>query len=148
MILLRSMPFCADTVFRLGCFLRDRFLALAMGRPLRINTKDCDTPMPVAHDVTNDLDELPPAIRKKFMPPDFSQLADCWVVLLHLSKTLGTILSENYIPSVASGLSPTRIWIEETEQELMRGIAQIAERPADASPALAFYLYHLRLHFK
>ncbi|RYP64449.1 hypothetical protein DL769_006671 [Monosporascus sp. CRB-8-3] len=127
-----------------SCFFRDRWLSLGMGRPMRINIRDCDTPMASAEDLTNDFSELPPLIRAKYMPPDFRQLADHWVVLLHLSKVLGTILSENYCPT---GPLPSRTWIEATEQELRRCIAQVGEPPANASPVLSFYSYHLRLHF-
>lgn len=93
----------------------------------------------------NDFSELPPQVRNMYEPPDFRQLAEHWVVLLHLSKVLGTILSENY--SATSPL-PSRTWVEATEQDLMRCIAQAGERPEDASPSLSFYSYHLRLHFK
>ncbi|KAH8160564.1 hypothetical protein CIB48_g7671 [Xylaria polymorpha] len=127
-----------------SCFFRDRWLSFGMGRPMRINIRDCDTPLPSAEDLTNDFSELPPSIRSTYMPPDFQQLAGHWVVLLHLSKVLGTILAENYSPT--SPL-PSRAWIEETEQDLQRCISQAGERPPDASPALSFYSYHLRLHF-
>ncbi|KAI0436974.1 hypothetical protein F4803DRAFT_556456 [Xylaria telfairii] len=127
-----------------SCFFRDRWLSFGMGRPMRINIRDCDTPLPSAEDLTNDFSELPPSIRSTYMPPDFQQLAGHWVVLLHLSKVLGTILAENYSPT--SPL-PSRTWIEETEQDLQRCISQAGERPPDASPALSFYSYHLQLHF-
>ncbi|KAI1167622.1 fungal-specific transcription factor domain-containing protein [Nemania serpens] len=127
-----------------SCFFRDRWLSLGMGRPMRINTRDCNTPMPSSEDLMNDFSELPPQVRNMYEPPDFRQLAEHWVVLLHLSKVLGTILSENY--SATSPL-PSRTWVEATEQDLMRCIAQAGERPEDASPSLSFYSYHLRLHF-
>ncbi|TGJ82414.1 hypothetical protein E0Z10_g6353 [Xylaria hypoxylon] len=128
-----------------SCFFRDRWLSLSMGRPQRINTRDCNTPMPSSEDLTNDLSELPPQVRTMYMPPDFHQLAERWVVLLQLSKVLGTILSENYNPT---GPLPSRIWVEATEQELMQCIAQVGELPEDASPSLSFYSHHLRLHYK
>ncbi|KAI8946739.1 hypothetical protein F4801DRAFT_563370 [Xylaria longipes] len=127
-----------------SCFFRDRWLSFGMGRPMRINVRDCDTPLPSAEDLTNDFSELPPSIRSAYMPSDFRQLAGHWVVLLHLSKVLGTILTENYSPT--SPL-PSRSWIEATEQDLVRCISQAGELPADASPALSFYSYHLHLHF-
>ncbi|KAH6657147.1 fungal-specific transcription factor domain-containing protein [Truncatella angustata] len=127
-----------------SCFFRDRWLSLGMGRPMRINTRDCDTPMPSAEDLTTEFNELSPLVRDRYMPFDFRQLADHWVVLLHLSKALGTILSENYR---ATGPLPSRTWVEATEQELQHCIADAGERSPDASPALSFYSYHLRLHF-
>ncbi|KAH8193828.1 hypothetical protein TruAng_012005 [Truncatella angustata] len=129
---------------RQRCFFRDRWLSLGMGRPMRINTRDCDTPMPSAEDLTTEFNELSPLVRDRYMPFDFRQLADHWVVLLHLSKALGTILSENYR---ATGPLPSRTWVEATEQELQHCIADAGERSPDASPALSFYSYHLRLHF-
>lgn len=143
----RVLAFPIHLIFvdTLGCFFRDRWLSFGMGRPMRINIRDCDTPLPSAEDLTNDFSELPPSIRSTYMPPDFQQLAGHWVVLLHLSKVLGTILAENYSPT--SPL-PSRAWIEETEQDLQRCISQAGERPPDASPALSFYSYHLRLHFR
>ncbi|KAI1820375.1 hypothetical protein F4861DRAFT_545743 [Xylaria intraflava] len=127
-----------------SCFFRDRWLSFGMGRPMRINVRDCDTPMPSADDLTDDFSELPLSIRSRYMPTDFRRLADHWVVLLQLSKVLGTILTENYSPT---STLPSRTWIEETEQELLRCITQAGELPTDASPALCFYSYHLRLHF-
>ncbi|KAI1747776.1 hypothetical protein F4782DRAFT_398041 [Xylaria castorea] len=127
-----------------SCFFRDRWLSFGMGRPMRINIRDCDTPLPLVEDLTNDFSELPPLVQSTYMPSNFRQLASYWVVLLHLSKVLGTILIENYSPT--SPL-PSRIWIEETEQEILRCISQAGERPADSGPAVSFYSYHLQLHF-
>ncbi|KAF2972454.1 hypothetical protein GQX73_g1159 [Xylaria multiplex] len=127
-----------------SCFFRDRWLSFSMGRPQRINSRDCTTPMPSSEDLTNDLNELPSQVRAIYMPPEFPLLAEHWVVLLHLSKVLGTILSENYNPT---GPLPSRAWVEATEQELMQCVAQVGELPEDASPSLSFYSYHVRLHF-
>jgi hypothetical protein len=116
-----------------------------MGRPMRINAWDCDTPMPSAGDLTDDVGDLPPRIKAKYMPTEFSQLAIQWVVLLHLSKALGSILYENYSPTRQL---PSRAWIDATEKELTRCIAQAGEQPASRSPAVSFYFYHLQLHYK
>lgn len=128
-----------------GCFFRDRWLSFGMGRPTRINACDCDTPMPSAEDLTHDLDELSPQMRTKFIPRDFKELANQWIVLLHLSNELGTILHENYCPTKQL---PPRDWIEATEEELGRCIAAAGELPAGSSPAMTFSFYHLQLHFK
>lgn len=129
----------------LGCFYRDRWLSFAMGRPMRIHAWDCDTPMPSAEDLTDDVNELPPRIQTRYMPSDFSELASQWIVLLHLSKALGSILYENYSPTRQL---PSRSWIEATEEELARCIAQAGDQPASSSPALSFYFHHLQLHYK
>ncbi|KAI0513087.1 fungal-specific transcription factor domain-containing protein [Xylaria bambusicola] len=127
-----------------SCFFRDRWLSLGMGRPMRIHARDCNTPIPSSEDLINDLSELSAQTRSMYIPADFDQLAECWVILLHLSQVLGTILSENYN---ATGSLPSRVWVEATEQDLMRCISQAGGRPEDSSPSLTFYSYHLRLHF-
>lgn len=116
-----------------------------MGRPMRINAWDCDTLMPSAEDLTDDVNELPPRIQTRYMPSDFNQLSKQWIVLLHLSKALGNILHENYSPTRQL---PSRTWIEATEEELARCIAQAGKQPARGSPALSFYFHHLQLHLK
>lgn len=116
-----------------------------MSRPVRINARDCDTPMPSVEDLTNDFTELHVPIRVKYISPDFRQLANHWVALLHLSKALGEILSKNY--SLTDPLS-FRTWIEATEKELKYCITLVGEYHAQASPILSFYSCHLRLHFE
>lgn len=116
-----------------------------MGRPMRINTWDCDAPMPSANDLIEDVVDLALQIQAKYMPADYSQLASQWIVLLHLSKALGTILYENYSPTRQL---PSRAWIEATEEELNRCIAQAGEQPASRNPAISFYFHHLQLHYK
>lgn len=129
-----------------SCFFRDRWLSLSMGRPMRINARDCDIPYPTAEDLVSDSNLMPLSIRCKYLPPDFRQLAEHWVVLLQMSEMLGPILSENYSPS---GPVPSHTWIETTEQNLVRCVAHISQQPAaDASPSLCFYSHHLRLHLK
>ena len=124
-----------------------------MGRPMRINSRDCDTPEPSATDLLDDFSELPPTLRNKFVPPDFEQLMHQWSAFLRLSKVLGNILSENYC---LSGPVPSKNWIEATERELMHcmtlgphevGYGQ-QRNASSASPALAFQRYQLQLHFK
>ncbi|KAI1737935.1 hypothetical protein F4680DRAFT_194828 [Xylaria scruposa] len=88
------------------------------------------------------LSELPPLVQSTYLPSNFRQLAGYWVILLLLSRVLGTILIENYSPTTPL---PSRTWIEETEQDLVRRISQASERPNDACPAASFYFYHLQL---
>ncbi|KAG8161013.1 hypothetical protein KVR01_009277 [Diaporthe batatas] len=127
-----------------SCFYRDRWLSFAMGRPMRIHAWDCDVPMPSAEDLTDDINDLPQRIKTTYIPPDFNQLAEQWIVLLHLSKTLGSILYENYSPTRQL---PSRTWVEATEEELDRAIAEAGEQPASSSPVLSYSYHHLQLHY-
>lgn len=62
-----------------------------MGRPMRINAHDYDIPYPLVDDVFEDFNLAPLFIQSKYLPSDFLQLAEHWVVLLQLSEMLGRI---------------------------------------------------------
>lgn len=79
-----------------SCFVRDRWLSLSMGRPLRINLDDCDTPMPSAEDVTNELKSLSPQIYQQYIPASSSTLAPLWIKLLKISNALGASIRALY----------------------------------------------------
>ncbi|KAJ4863563.1 fungal specific transcription factor domain-containing protein [Trichoderma breve] len=125
------------------CFFRDRSLSLTLGRPLRINLNDCNTPMVSSADVLSDLTQIPASIATAYIPEDFSQLAHYWVTLIELSKLLGDVLTLCYQPF---GPSPTLRQIELLEAKLLQ--MQLPERYAIEQSRLAsFYLYHLQLHY-
>ncbi|KAL7941839.1 fungal-specific transcription factor domain-containing protein [Trichoderma barbatum] len=125
------------------CFFRDRSLSLTLGRPLRINLNDCNTPMVSSADVLSDLIQIPASIANAYIPHDFSQLANYWITLIQLSKLLGDVLTLCYQPF---GPSPSFRQIELLEAKLLQ--MQIPERYASEQSRLAsFYLYHLQLHY-
>ncbi|EXJ56333.1 uncharacterized protein A1O5_12600 [Cladophialophora psammophila CBS 110553] len=78
------------------CFMRDRWLSLGLGRPMRIDLEDCDVPMPEAEDITKELEQLPAGIAKKYMPAAIQEDAVIWVHLIKLSVSLGKILRKLY----------------------------------------------------
>lgn len=74
---------------------RDRWLSLAKGRPMRICDDDCDVPPPTAEDVTlelHDLDDSPIAI----LPLRYDTLASMWVCFVNITCSLGRILKVHY----------------------------------------------------
>ncbi|UKZ45915.1 hypothetical protein TrVGV298_000109 [Trichoderma virens] len=126
-----------------SCFFRDRSLSLTLGRPLRINLNDCNTPMVSSEDVLSDLAEIPTSIANGYIPDDFAQLAQYWITLIQLSKLLGDVLTLCYQPF---GPNPTLRQIELLESKLLQ--MQIPERyAAEQSRLASFYLYHLQLHY-
>ncbi|EFY89034.1 hypothetical protein MAC_04965 [Metarhizium acridum CQMa 102] len=126
-----------------SCFFRDRWLSLTLGRPLRMNLNDCDTPMPSVADVISDLDELPPSIIQGHIPDDLSQLAEYWIVLIRFSKLLGDVLTLGYQPfSPAATLQQ----VESLEADIQQ--LQVPDKCANEQNKFAlFYLYHLQLHY-
>ncbi|KAG7051057.1 cutinase transcription factor 1 beta [Colletotrichum scovillei] len=77
---------------------REVWLGLGFGRPLRINSEDCDLPMPEPAAVLNDIDSLPATLRETFIPREFKTLVPLWIELLKLAVELETILRLNFRP--------------------------------------------------
>ncbi|RHZ62482.1 fungal specific transcription factor domain-containing protein [Aspergillus thermomutatus] len=127
-----------------SCFFRDRWLSLTLGRPLRISLNSCNTPLPSLTDLVCDLYDMPRAIANAYIPDDFTQLAEYWIVLMRLTKLLGDTLTLCYQPF---GPSPTLQQVEALEAEFFR--LGLPERCAEGQSRLAtFSLYHLQLHYQ
>jgi hypothetical protein len=78
------------------CLVRDRWVSLAKGRPMRIHSEDCDTPLPVAQDILDELESVSTPARDKFIPLDSGVLAKMWIRLVKISDILGGILRLHY----------------------------------------------------
>lgn len=74
---------------------RDRWLSLAKGRPMRICDDDCDVPLPTAEDVTSELVELE-GQSGGILPPHYDTLASMWVCFVNITCSLGRILRVHY----------------------------------------------------
>jgi hypothetical protein len=79
-----------------SCVVRDRWLSLAKGRPMRIHHEDCDVPLPGPQDILNNIRAIPASTRIKFIPPESERLATMWITLVKISATLGKILRIHY----------------------------------------------------
>ncbi|OJJ08292.1 hypothetical protein ASPVEDRAFT_143719 [Aspergillus versicolor CBS 583.65] len=62
------------------CFLRDRWLSLTLGRPLRIDLDDCDVAMPSVVDIYHDFKDIPESLYSAFIPDDLPVLAEYWII--------------------------------------------------------------------
>ncbi|PYH99433.1 hypothetical protein BO71DRAFT_314053, partial [Aspergillus ellipticus CBS 707.79] len=124
------------------CFFRDRWLSLTLGRPLRIDLDDCDMAMPSVADILSDLSDIPESIFAAFFTNDIPLLAEYWVLLIQMSKLLGSVLTMSY-KTIRPKLSVSQI--EALEAEIIR--CTPPERyDADQSQPARFYLHHLQLH--
>ncbi|KAH8695414.1 fungal-specific transcription factor domain-containing protein [Talaromyces proteolyticus] len=125
------------------CFFRDRWLSLTLGRPLRINLSDCNTPMPSVADILNDLNEVSSVV-DSFDQHELPQLAECWILLLNLTKLLGDALLLSY---QSCGPSPTFKNVEVLEDEIQRlNIPELCEYKKNR--LLMFAFCHLHLHYQ
>ncbi|RFU81421.1 c6 transcription factor [Trichoderma arundinaceum] len=64
-----------------ACVVRDRWVSLARGRPMRIHNEDCDTPIPAVEDILSELESVVAHGRNKFIPADSTALAEMWIRL-------------------------------------------------------------------
>ncbi|KAL4740641.1 fungal-specific transcription factor domain-containing protein [Aspergillus similis] len=80
------------------CFLRDRWLSLTLGRPLRIDLDDCDVPMPSVSDTIYDFRDVDTTVFAPFIPDDLPLLAEYWLRLIDLNPPLNksTFLRQRY----------------------------------------------------
>ncbi|KAJ5578146.1 fungal-specific transcription factor domain-containing protein [Penicillium hispanicum] len=127
-----------------SCFFRDRWLGLTMGRPLRINLDDCDTPSASPGDLLYDIDGLPDAVAVSYIPSDMPRLAKYWVMLIGLSKQLGDVLSTNYR---VGRKRPSMHEIADLERQLLR--CELPDQyEAGLTRASRFYVNHIHLHYQ
>ncbi|KAL4754157.1 hypothetical protein BDW72DRAFT_148268 [Aspergillus terricola var. indicus] len=126
------------------CFLRDRWLSLTLGRPLRIDLDDCDVPMPSVSDITYDFRDVDPTVFAAFIPDDLPLLAEYWLRLIDLSKLLGSVVTLSY---KAVRPRPSFEQINALETEILR-----YKPPEQGAPSWSkttrFYLHHLQLHYE
>lgn len=127
-----------------SCIVRDRWLSLAKGRPMRIHHEDCDVAMPGAEDILNNLDSIPLPTRGKFIPLESETLAKMWINLVEISATLGRILRIHYR---VIGPKPVVEDINNYAEEL-RYCKPQQTLGDNASDLLRLHAYHVELFYE
>lgn len=117
---------------------------MALGRPLRINLDESDTPDPLVSDMAADLEGIPESTTSAFLPRDLPQLAEYWVQLIHMTKLLGKTLTTCY---QLRRPRPTLSKIDSLEAEILQFALPDYPDP-NLSPLATFYYYHLQLHYQ
>ncbi|CAK7199904.1 hypothetical protein SEUCBS139899_002591 [Sporothrix eucalyptigena] len=104
------------------CLVRDRWVALAKGRPMRIHDEDCDVPLPVREDLEADFveglqleEELGGFHHLLPSRSQASALARMWLRMVTISALLGRIVRAHYR---VQGPPPRREDIDNYEREL------------------------------
>ena len=77
---------------------RETWTAFGFGRPMRVDSEDCDIAMPTVQDVLGDASEALPAESQDLLPSNAAQLPKLWINLLELSQQLEHILKSYYRP--------------------------------------------------
>ncbi|GLA31105.1 hypothetical protein AnigIFM63326_009545 [Aspergillus niger] len=125
-----------------SCFSRDRWLSLTLGRPLRINLHDCDTPKPSVDDFLSDVVGLSPQMTS-YLPENLEVLASHWVKYLEISAILGDVISMHY---QASKPRPSLKNVNDMEIKISRCTVPEQDDPSLSRVAI-FGIYHLQLHY-
>ena len=127
-----------------SCVVRDRWISLAKGRPMRIHHEDCDVPMPTAEDILKNLDTIPTRIRGSFVPAESETLSKMWINLVEISATLGHILRIHYrVNGPKSIIEDIHHSAEGIQRCKPRGILKI-----DASDLVRLHAYHVDLFYE
>lgn len=127
-----------------SCVVRDRWLSLAMGRPMRINLDDCDTPEPSAGALKKEWNSIPPEIVERYLPKNQDNLVDLWINLLDISKALGSLIHAFYR---LKGSKPNIEDMKRCETEVLRCALGI-ELDLLEEPNTKLYVYQLRLFYE
>lgn len=127
-----------------SCFIRDRWLSLVKGRPMRINIEDCDLPLPFIEDITNELNALPSTTKDRYIPYDSHAVACLWIKLVKISVALGSILRIHYR---SNGLKATVEDIERCEEEI-HACALTAAELEQSNENMQLLSYQLQLFYE
>jgi hypothetical protein len=105
---------------------------------------DCTVPSPVAADLLIDVADMPGVLAATYIPADYSQLAQDWVLLMHISKLLGEVLALSFRPSAQK---PTLRHVKKLEEAIL---ACPIDRGGDLrlSSSAIFSWCHIQLHYQ
>lgn len=125
------------------CYYRDAWLALALGRPMRLHLDDCDVRLPSFDDILGNVKDTPNPATEMYIPPDLDRLAELWIKLIGLSMKLEEVLSLHYRPRRPQ-VSLHQIEKDNTE------ISQLLDRSSDeidySSTCLTLHFYYLKCY--
>lgn len=127
------------------CVVRDRWVSLAKGRPMRIDDEDCDALFPCPDDILHELQLVSAEARQRFISRDLDCLAEMWVRLVRTSFVLGRILRAHYrlkAPKASveeiDGLAAELLECHQSEPTVMYA----------ASDTVRIHEYHLQIFYQ
>lgn len=127
-----------------ACFVRESWLAMSLGRPVRVHFEDCDEDLPTKAQVMDDLRGMPEHLRQRYLPRDVDILVESWVVLVSLVISLNQILTMHYRPR-SKLPAPSVLLKQEADILKLRALMPIMDAP---SPCAAVHGCHFSMYFK
>ncbi|KAK6378004.1 hypothetical protein LTR64_001387 [Lithohypha guttulata] len=125
-------------------FSREAWLAQGFGRPMRICIDDCDESFPDGRDMAEDTERIDPMPTSRYIPIGMQDLAEAWLVLVHLSAEVADILTMHYRPR--SPL-PTPHTMRTQEGRLLRLRARIPHTNVTTPKVVLLHICHLEMYF-
>lgn len=123
-----------------SCFVRDRWLSVVKGRPMRIDIKDCTIKDPMFDDLVPELSELSDNVRSRYLPYDQNVIADLWMKQVQVSIVLGkALIAHRQVEGFANDASK----IEEHEAELTRRVNHVDTN--QDHPNMKLFAFQVRL---
>lgn len=124
---------------------REAFTAMGLGRPMRIDSENCDVPIPSVQEVFgSSLDGIPDEIRGD-LPNGTLEMAALWINLLELSLLLERVLKRHYRPR---SVPATPAELEEEESAILSCRDRLLSLKTSESPVLTIHTAHLKTYYK
>ncbi len=122
---------------------REIWAAMGFGRPLRLNSEDCDAAFPSPDEVYgDDIVDIPEEFQS-YLQGDLENMSQLWLNFLELSLLLERILKRHYRPrSVLS--SPSQL--EEQESAMLACRDRMLGLMNSPDPCLAIHAAHLKTY--
>jgi hypothetical protein len=124
---------------------REAFTAMGFGRPMRIDSENCDVSIPSVQEVFGpSLDGIPDDIRTG-LPQGIIEMAALWINLLELALLLERVLKRHYRPrSIPASLRE----LEDEETAILSCRDRLLSLRTSDSPVLAIHAAHLKTYYK
>lgn len=123
---------------------RDAWASLGFGRPMKVDSEDCDAPMITVDDIASpELDEIPLDLQG-FLPPNIRELAHLFINFVELSMILERVLKTYYRPRSST---PSIQKIERDERDILSCRNRMVIPQFDDAPVLALQSLHVRAYY-
>jgi hypothetical protein len=118
------------------------WFSVGMGRPVRINLDDCDTPLPTRGDLDELAGGVPETIREEYLPAGMTDISLLFLELIRLAIIKANILAMLYR---ARQIRPSMADVVEVEQQIAITHKKASSFLSSESAMVYYYACHLTL---
>lgn len=124
---------------------REAFTALGFGRPMRVDSEDCDVPVPSVQEVYGLDYENPSDIVRQHLPEGLLEMGLLWINLLELGLLLERVLKRHYRPRSVL-VSPAQL--EDEEMAILGCRDRLLSLKFSENSYVALHAAHLKTYYK